>query len=195
MRKQVCSEQLDPIVVFGDLAACKLERTLPVSLWELALDQGMKAVVEQEELEVAVDVHRFLESLHELDATFEKPVEVFEHVVVRAHFRMAKVEPLGITRDFCGDLLDQPLVGLCILFRGQHGVDHIEGADIEAAVTASTEGSISATQRELPDSSRSIPSPPINSTLRTLTLFFTVAPLALALYTSSSLSANFVTSA
>jgi len=43
------------------------------------------------------------------------------------------MEPLAIARDFCGDFLDQPLVvGFDILLMGQHRVDYIEGADIEA---------------------------------------------------------------
>jgi hypothetical protein len=47
MRKQGCSEQLDPIVVFGVPAACKLERALPITFRDLALNQGMETVVEQ----------------------------------------------------------------------------------------------------------------------------------------------------
>jgi hypothetical protein len=42
------------------------------------------------------------------------------------------MKPNAIAGDLCRDLLDQPIVGCRILFRGQHVVDHIEGANIKA---------------------------------------------------------------
>lgn len=41
------------------------------------------------------------------------------------------MEPLAIAGDFRSDLLGQLLVSLGILLRGQHVVDHIEGAHIK----------------------------------------------------------------